>query len=201
MKVQVTVPTGMPKSVGADEVYNRRCHTVFGPVSVVWAKTEGRVIVRRLFLTDGAVAAESRMVSSFGALTESSCGEIDHLCGLIERFVRGEAVVFDRSICDFDHCSPFQRMVLFTEAKIPRGQVTTYRLLAEAVSSTMASRAVGHALATNPFPLIVPCHRTVRADGALGGFQGGFLMKRSLLEAEGVMMTGDGKVAPEFLPL
>jgi len=49
-----------------------------------------------------------------------------------------------------------------------------------------AGRAVGNALARNPFPLVIPCHRAVRSDGALGGYQGGVQMKRKLLALEGV---------------
>jgi methylated-DNA-[protein]-cysteine S-methyltransferase len=45
---------------------------------------------------------------------------------------------------------------------------------------------VGMALARNPFPIIIPCHRAIRADGSLGGYQGGLAMKRQLLEMEGI---------------
>jgi alkylated DNA nucleotide flippase Atl1 len=50
--------------------------------------------------------------------------------------------------------------------------------------------AVGHALAANPFPIIIPCHRAIRSDGSLGGYQGGLAMKRSLLEREGIRFDG-----------
>jgi methylated-DNA-[protein]-cysteine S-methyltransferase len=53
---------------------------------------------------------------------------------------------------------------------------------------------VGNALARNPFPLIVPCHRAIRSDGRLGGYQGGPAMKRALLEFEGVAAAADGRV-------
>jgi len=56
-------------------------------------------------------------------------------------------------------------------------------------------RAVGRALAENPFPILIPCHRAVRADGAIGGYQGGSAMKRALLEMEGVEFTAAGKAA------
>jgi methylated-DNA-[protein]-cysteine S-methyltransferase len=58
-----------------------------------------------------------------------------------------------------------------------------------------AARAVGRALATNPFPIIIPCHRAVRSDGSLGGYQGGLAMKRALLEMEGVEFDARGRVA------
>ena len=52
---------------------------------------------------------------------------------------------------------------------------------------------MGNALATNPFPLIVPCHRAIRSDGHLGGYQGGLEMKRALLEREGIPLDASGR--------
>jgi len=57
------------------------------------------------------------------------------------------------------------------------------------------ARAVGNALANNPFPVIVPCHRAIRTDRSLGGYQGGFKMKRTLLEMEGIDFDDTGRVA------
>ena len=68
----------------------------------------------------------------------------------------------------------FQESVLRAEAtEIPRGRVSTYKLIAEHVGTHNGARAVGTALARNPFPLIVPCHRAIRSDRRLGGYQGG----------------------------
>ena len=58
-----------------------------------------------------------------------------------------------------------------------------------------AARAVGHALAANPFPLIIPCHRTIRSDRYPGGYQGGPAMKRALLEMEGIPFDDTGRTA------
>ena len=56
-------------------------------------------------------------------------------------------------------------------------------------------KSVGTALARNPFPLVIPCHRAVREGGAIGGFRGGVGMKRRLLELEGIVFAADGRVA------
>jgi methylated-DNA-[protein]-cysteine S-methyltransferase len=58
-----------------------------------------------------------------------------------------------------------------------------------------AARAVGTALATNPFPIVIPCHRVIRSDGTLGGYGGGLEMKRKLLEMEGVAFHDADHVA------
>jgi methylated-DNA-[protein]-cysteine S-methyltransferase len=106
---------------------------------------------------------------------------------------QGRAVSFSLSLLDWAICPPFQQRVLRAEAQVPRGRVTTYGRLAGCIGAPGAARAVGHALAYNPFPLIIPCHRAVRSDGGLGGFQGGLSMKRRLLEMEGVAFSPAGK--------
>jgi O-6-methylguanine DNA methyltransferase len=87
---------------------------------------------------------------------------------------------------DLRTVSGFQRSVLTATATIPRGEVRPYGWLAREVGSPGAVRAVGSAMARNPIPLIIPCHRVVRTDGMIGNYSlGGPHNKRSLLHAEG----------------
>lgn len=83
-----------------------------------------------------------------------------------------------------DLCSSFQQKVLRAVSAIPYGEVRSYRFIAKQVGRPRAYRAVGRALANNPFPLIIPCHRVIRSDGKLGGYQGGLKMKKALLRKE-----------------
>ncbi|MDD5108101.1 MAG: MGMT family protein [Candidatus Omnitrophica bacterium] len=83
-----------------------------------------------------------------------------------------------------DLCSTFQKEVLRAVQAIPRGKVSTYKLIAKQIGRPKAARAVGRALATNPFALVIPCHRVIRSDGSLGGYQGGTKMKQALLRKE-----------------
>jgi O-6-methylguanine DNA methyltransferase len=73
-------------------------------------------------------------------------------------------------------------------AKIPRGEVRSYARIAKALRKPLAFRAVGQACGRNPVPLVIPCHRVVASDGALGGFSGDLAWKRKLLELEGVFV-------------
>ena len=84
---------------------------------------------------------------------------------------------------------PFYQAVWKACAQIPRGQVRTYGWVARAIGKPRAARAVGQALAKNPFAPAVPCHRVVGADGRLTGFSapGGVAAKRRLLQREGVL--------------
>lgn len=98
----------------------------------------------------------------------------------IERGTPGDLPLDLRSV------TPFRRSVLEATAAIPRGQVRSYGWLAGSVGNLGAVRAVGSAMATNPVPLIVPCHRVVRSDGRIGQYSlGGPDVKRRLLGHEG----------------
>jgi len=87
----------------------------------------------------------------------------------------------------------FQKKVLNKIKAIPRGRVTTYKLLATALGNPRGARAVGNALHKNPHPVTVPCHRVVRGDGRIGGYIKGEKIKMKLLEKEGVIIT-KGKI-------
>lgn len=71
---------------------------------------------------------------------------------------------------------------------IPRGYVTTYKLYAEAIGTS--PRHVGWLMATNPLPVILPCHRVVKSDMSLGGYTAGVDIKRALLVYEGALCGG-----------
>jgi len=85
-----------------------------------------------------------------------------------------------------DGCSDFCRAVLTACRAIEFGQTISYAELAKRSGRPNASRAVGNALAGNPLPLIIPCHRVIRSDGKLGGFSapGGNTTKKKMLELE-----------------
>jgi methylated-DNA-[protein]-cysteine S-methyltransferase len=80
----------------------------------------------------------------------------------------------------------FRRSVFAATRTIDPGEMTTYGAIAQAIGQPGAARAVGGALGSNPFPIVVPCHRAIAANGALTGFStpGGITMKRRMLETE-----------------
>ena len=79
----------------------------------------------------------------------------------------------------------FNEKVLELTKKIPKGKVTTYKLIAEKLK-THAYRAVGTALHNNNRPIIIPCHRVVNSDGFIGGYAKGIEQKIRLLKKEGI---------------
>ncbi len=72
-------------------------------------------------------------------------------------------------------------------ARVPFGETTTYGELADRIGHPRAARAVGTALGSNPIPVVLPCHRVLRAGGKLGGYAGGLDRKTTLLEIEGAL--------------
>ena len=78
----------------------------------------------------------------------------------------------------------FRQQVLNHLRTIEYGRTESYSAVAAAVGQSRAVRAVGSACATNPVPLLVPCHRVLRSDGTLGGYVGGLGVKRALLALE-----------------
>ncbi len=83
----------------------------------------------------------------------------------------------------------FQRSVLSTCLTIEPGTIRSYGWIAEQLENPGSVRAVGTALGRNPIPLIIPCHRVVRSDGAIGNYAFGTEMKRQLLVREGAILT------------
>ena len=105
----------------------------------------------------------------------------------ITAYFEGSCVNFSSDIpVELDGLGEFSREVLTTCREIEFGQRITYAGLAKKTGRPAASRAVGNAMAKNPLPLIIPCHRVLRSDGKLGGFSaaGGISLKKKLLELE-----------------
>ncbi len=168
--------------------------TPYGSVSIVWINADKGPKVVRILLSKPGLSAERLTSELYPTAHAASCSKIDSVGAGMETLLVGEPVDFSLDLADLDLCGEFQKRVLRAEHAIPRGTVSTYRLIAMHLGKANGARAVGNALANNPFPLIVPCHRAIRSDRHLGGYQGGLEMKRALLAHEGVSFDGAGKV-------
>jgi len=176
-------------------VYSRIVEsTPFGPVALVWTRLDGVPKVVQVLLSSPGSPAVARLGALYPGSRSRSCREIDAAAGAIKAFLAGQDVSLPLEVAAVETCPAFQQAVLRAEHAVPRGSVTTYGLIARRLGRAAAARAVGNALATNPFPIIVPCHRAVRSDGRLGGYQGGPAMKRTLLEREGVPFDASGRI-------
>ena len=102
----------------------------------------------------------------------------------LRRCFGGERVAFSVPLADVA-ATAFQRAVWDSLRGIPYGETRSYGEIACAIGKPGAARAVGRACGANPWPIIVPCHRVVGADGGLGGYSAGVRWKRVLLAVEG----------------
>ncbi len=123
-------------------------------------------------------------VSELGAVEPASEAEAGDLPRRLIAFAEGERVGLTAAI-DWNGLSGFRRAVLEETLRIPSGETRTYGWLARKVGSPRAGRAVGRVMATNPFPIVVPCHRVVASDGSLHGYGGGLDVNAALLRLEG----------------
>lgn len=110
-------------------------------------------------------------------------GRLDRAAREIEEFLGRRRTAFDLPL-DLRLATGFRRTVLTHLAEVGYGRTVSYGQLATAAGSPRAVRAVGTACATNPLPLVLPCHRVVRGDGSPGMYAGGAEVKRALLVLE-----------------
>ena len=102
----------------------------------------------------------------------------------LDQYFEGDRHEFELDL-DWRLTKGFRREVLIATELIPYGETRSYRDLAVEAGSPNAVRAAGTALATNPLPIVVPCHRVLRTDGKVGNYLGGTDMKSALLALEG----------------
>jgi methylated-DNA-[protein]-cysteine S-methyltransferase len=178
-------------------MYYSLFETALGFCGIVYRSVEdGKVI--HILLPRTRHDTESRIEKLYPEAEEVSSTFVRGLTDDIVRFLSGEQVEFSMHFMDTSVCYPFQLRVITAERTIPRGMTASYGWVAKQID-TKGVRAVGNALARNPFPLVVPCHRAIRSDRTLGGFQGGLEMKRRLLEMEGIEFHSHGRVSPEYI--
>lgn len=136
-------------------------------------------------LAEDAAGFEDRVRTELGRPVR----RIDALPAALQRTVERRLAGDRRARVPFDlrGRSPFERAVLLKALEIPTGEVRPYAWIAAEIGRPRAVRAVGTALAHNPIPLLIPCHRVVRSDGLIGNYSmGGPAVKRAVLEAEGM---------------
>ncbi|MCP3959529.1 MAG: methylated-DNA--[protein]-cysteine S-methyltransferase [bacterium] len=143
-------------------------------------------LVRIDFLSgDDGSSTSAALESHFdaGERLEESSERTARVTEQLQQYFDGERRDFDLELAP--RGTDFQKQVWRQLLDIPAGETCTYADIARRLGRPGAARAVGRANATNPIPIVVPCHRVVGADGTLTGYAGGLPIKRGLLEIEG----------------
>ena len=125
-----------------------------------------------------------------GVAAMRSMERVSEAMSQILQYLSGDRRLFELDI-DLRDSTEFQRKVLEAAVAVPPGYVATYGEIAARIGKPQSSRAVGQALARNPIPIIVPCHRVLAADGSLTGYSGagGIETKAHLLRLEGATIA------------
>jgi methylated-DNA-[protein]-cysteine S-methyltransferase len=170
--------------------YYTAFETAIGACAISWHEVGESGVAKVLwFQLPEATAAltEARIAEKSGALKAAHLPpSIAALIDNVRKHLAGELQDFGAVLVDLSAAAPFARQVLEATRKIPPGRTTTYGELARSVGRPDAARAVGQIMASNPIPLIIPCHRVVAAGGSAGGFSapGGRATKADLLAIE-----------------
>lgn len=153
---------------------NTQRHLVYTPVGSLLAELEGDCL-HKLAFADETIGREQGVSAATPAL-------MARVAEQLAQWFAGSREDFDLPLAPVG--TAFQRAVWAAASQVPAGTFVSYATLAERLGRPGAARAVGTALARNPFLLIVPCHRVLASDGSLGGYAGGLERKRRLLELE-----------------
>ena len=165
---------------GLVEVAYRTLDTPLGPLLLA-ATAQG--LVRVAFEREGFDAVLAALATRVSPRVLEAPRRLDEAAAELEEYFTGARRRFDLPL-DRALSTGFREKVQRVLPRIDYGSTRSYKEIAELVGSPRAVRAVGTACATNPLPIVVPCHRVLRTDGALGGYVGGLDAKTALLTLE-----------------
>jgi len=155
------------------------------PVGTLLLAATPRGLVRVSYVDDedGIDATLAQLARGISPRVLAVPGRLDGARRELDEYFAGTRKRFELAL-DWRLTQGFGRRVLRSTAKIPYGAISTYAEVAAGAGSPRGSRAAGNALGANPLPIVVPCHRVLRAGGALGGYAGGLERKLILLAIE-----------------
>jgi methylated-DNA-[protein]-cysteine S-methyltransferase len=158
--------------------------TLDSPVGPLLLAATPLGLVRIAYQQEGHDAVLQALAGRISPRILAAPRRLDDVARQLDEYFAGRRTAFDIAL-DRRLSAGFRRTVLDHLAAISYGHTESYAEVAAATGRPGAVRAVGSACATNPLPVVIPCHRVLRSDGSLGGYLGGLEVKRALLELEG----------------
>ena len=156
---------------------------VDSPVGPLLLAATDRGLVRVAYEREDHDAVLRQLAERLSPRILEAPGRLGSAASQLEEYFAGRRRGFDLPL-DLSLSAGFRRTVIQHLEAIPFGRTESYTEVARAVGNPKAVRAVGTACATNPLPVVVPCHRVLRSDGSLGGYIGGLEAKTALLSLE-----------------
>lgn len=157
--------------------------TIDTPVGELLLAATGQGLVRVAFAREDHDAVLTKLAAAVSPRILRVPRRLDEVSTQLDEYFAGRRTVFEVAL-DLRLSKGFRRSVLAHLAEIAYGRTESYAEVAAAAGSPKAVRAVGTACATNPLPVVLPCHRVVRSDGSFGGYVGGPEAKHTLLTLE-----------------
>lgn len=157
--------------------------TVDSPIGSLLLAATDQGLVRVAFASEDHDAVLARLAARISPRLLRAPARLDPAAREIDEYLAGRRVRFDLAL-DLRLSAGFRRVVLGQLPGIGYGSTASYATVAAAAGRPKAVRAAASACATNPVPIVLPCHRVVRSDGSIGGYAGGVSVKQTLLELE-----------------
>ncbi|HYA52316.1 MAG TPA: methylated-DNA--[protein]-cysteine S-methyltransferase [Streptosporangiaceae bacterium] len=173
----------LAEAAAADGILDVAYRTVDTPLGTLLLAATGQGLVRVAYPNQGHNAALAQLAELVSPRILRAPGRLDGAARQLDEYFSGRRRAFDLPL-DLRLAKGFRYSVLTHLLQIPYGATESYAQVAAATGHPRAVRAAGTACATNPVPIVVPCHRVVRSDGSPGGYAGGPDAKRSLLTLE-----------------
>lgn len=181
---QARLHTRLTRTAAGAGLLDVAYRTLDTPVgSLLLAATEAG-LVRVAYAREDHHAVLQQLAEQVSPRVLRAPARLDDVARELEEYFAGRRTVFDLPLDRQLVRGAFRQTVLHHLPDVAYGQTVSYAALAAAAGSPRAVRAVGTACATNPLPVVVPCHRVVRSDGALGQYLGGLDAKKTLLALE-----------------
>ena len=167
----------------ADGLLDIGYRTVDSPVGTLLLAATQLGLVRVAYEVENHDEVLQNLADRISPRVLEAPGRLDVVARELDEYFAGRLHTFDVPL-DWQLSSGFRRTVLGHLSDIDYGHTASYATVAQLAGRPKAFRAVGSACATNPLPVIVPCHRVVKSDGSMGGYLGGADAKATLLELE-----------------
>ena len=178
-----TLHDRLAASAAAEGVLDVAYRTLDTPVGTLLLAATGKGLVRVAYPIEGFDQVLDSLAARLSPRVLNAPARLDAVARELDEYFAGRRREFDLPL-DFSLSKGFRRVVLGRLTDIAYGHTASYAVIAAAAGSPRAVRAVGTACATNPLPVVVPCHRVIRSDGSLGQYGGGPEAKRLLLDLE-----------------
>ncbi|MFN8110639.1 MAG: methylated-DNA--[protein]-cysteine S-methyltransferase [Thermoleophilia bacterium] len=178
-----TARTRLLEAALREGVVDAMYRTVDSPLGALLVGATPAGLVRLAFATEDHDEVLEDLARRLGTRILLAHGRLDPAARELDAYFGGGLREFTVPV-DLRLATGFRREVLDELRAVPYGATCSYTALAAAAGRPRAVRAAGSACATNPVPIVVPCHRVLRSDGSLGGYAGGLDVKRRLLDLE-----------------